>query len=126
MAGAPGAVAGAPGAAGAAKPAETPFVLRIDPAKLPSDTALKALMFPGTTAAAVDDQGFRFVSRVAFPTLIAPDSLANQVVTAMLKPAIQNAAAAAAAKRGGQPGALPSTTTAPSGGATAAPRPGAR
>ena len=83
---------GSPGAAGPEGSGETggDAVRALDrPGQAPSETALKALMFPSTTAAAVTDQEFRFVSRVAFPTLIPPNSLANTVVISLLDRALR-------------------------------------
>ncbi len=43
------------------------FRVRIDPARLPKAEALEAHLFPNVLAAAVDDQGIRFIAREAFP-----------------------------------------------------------
>lgn len=93
--GAPG-EPGVPGAEGAARPASPGLVLRIAPDKLPSESALKALLFPGTVAASVTDQEVRYVSRVAFPTLIEADTLANKMLSLMIQRSIQGSLAAAA------------------------------
>ena len=37
--------------------------LKVDPSKLPKAEDLKALMFPGSFAVAVDDQSIKIVSR---------------------------------------------------------------
>ena len=63
----PGAPGGqGPGAAGNA-PAGAMIELKVDPSKLPKAEELKALMYPGTLAVAVDDQSIRIVSRDRSP-----------------------------------------------------------
>ncbi|SIO65600.1 hypothetical protein SAMN05444166_7755 [Singulisphaera sp. GP187] len=125
MPGGPGAP-GAPGADGVAKTAGTPFVLRIDPAKLPSDTALKALMFPASSAVTVDDQEVRFISRAAFPNLIAPETPISRVFRMMGSRMAPNLAGAAGIKlpEQPQPGAAAPTAPGTAPGATAPPAPG--
>ncbi|MGC8639844.1 MAG: hypothetical protein ACP5XB_08225 [Isosphaeraceae bacterium] len=97
-------------------PADLMIELKVDPSKLPKAEALKALMFPGTLAVAVDGQSIRFVTRDSFPNFVAGLG-GGSVGTALLLPAIQVArdrarqAAAANAKQGagssGQPAAGP-------------------
>jgi hypothetical protein len=58
--------AGPPGAppAGAGPGAAA---IKVDPAKIPKPEAIRALLTPGASAVAVDDQFIRFTSRYAFP-----------------------------------------------------------
>jgi hypothetical protein len=102
-----GMAAAAPGAQTAGAPADAMIQLKIDPAKLPKAEELKALMFPGTWAVAVDDQSIRLVTREAFPSLMGTSGSA--VAASVLLPAINAAraraqAAAAGAAPPGQPG----------------------
>ena len=43
------------------------ITLEVDPAKMPGADALKALLFPGSSAVTVDDQSIQFIRREAFP-----------------------------------------------------------
>jgi hypothetical protein len=123
--GAPAPPPGAPGGEGAPPAAPPTIVLQVDPAKLPSADALKALMFPSTVAAAVDDQGLRVIRRGAFPDVSEGRSKA---LSAILMPAIQQAtkaAAEAALKKAGgaPPGAGPPGATTPPTAPPPAPAP---
>ncbi|AGA25752.1 hypothetical protein [Singulisphaera acidiphila] len=118
--GAPGAQPGAPGTPGApdgaAKTMSTPLILRIDPAKLPSEAALKALMFPATVAVAVDDQEVRFISRQAFPNLISPETPIDRLFRMMGGRMVPNMAASAGVNLPAPPGAGPGATPSPAPG----------
>ena len=65
----------------------------IDPELIPDPDALRPFLFPGVAAIAVDDQGIRFISRAAFPTI--NPTTAVPVAIAMLLPAVNSARAAA-------------------------------
>ena len=69
-----------------------PF-LRVDPSKVPAADALAARLAPGSLAVAVDDQGWKVVTRDAFPTIGSPAS--SGVAIALLLPAVQAAREAA-------------------------------
>jgi len=45
------------------------MTIKVDPAKVPDPVAIRKLLFPGSSALAVDDQSIRFLSRYAFPDL---------------------------------------------------------
>ena len=75
--------------------ADAMIEMKVDPSKLPKAEELKALMFPGTLAVAVDDQAIRIVSREAFPNIVGGIG-GGAVGTALLLPAIQAARAKAA------------------------------
>jgi hypothetical protein len=120
-----------PGGAGPGAPGTTPAAamieIKVDPSKLPKAEELKALMYPGMLAIAVDDQSIQIVSRDSFPNLVGGVA-GGAVGTALLLPAIQSARRAAeeAAARaaGGAPGQQP--PGAPAAGANnPAPAPGA-
>ncbi len=66
--------------------------IHLDPAKAPSVAAVRPLLFPGSTAASVDAQGMRIVTRTAFPNIASPS---NGMSLALLMPAIQAARDAA-------------------------------
>lgn len=84
--GPPGAAPGAPGA----------FSLKLDPAKAPRADQIRPLLFPGSTALAVDDQGLKFVTRSSFPDVVSPSGMGSAgVMTALLLPAVQSAREAA-------------------------------
>jgi len=90
--------AGAPGTPAPARPIN-PFLLRVDPAKLPSDTALQEHLFPSMTAVSVDSQGVRYTRRVAFPVLISPNTTMLKGMIGYNRAAIDQAIAAAEEKR---------------------------
>jgi len=70
-----------PGAPGEARPAEGngTIVLQVDPAKLPSADAIKALLYPSVAAAEVNDEGLRIITRGAFPTLSDPSKMGSML-----------------------------------------------
>ena len=92
------------------------ITLEVDPARMPSPEALKALLFPGSSAVTVDDQSIQFLRRAAFPEI---GMTSPAVVMGMAMPAIQ-AARNAAMKAG-----APSTVPDPSPSASPAGAPGA-
>jgi hypothetical protein len=65
------------------------FRVRLDPAKLPTADALRARLFPGVLASAVDDRGLRWIGREAFPLSGVPgaDSLDVSTTFNFNKPA---------------------------------------
>ena len=65
---APPGASGPPGAAPANAEPVT-IVLQVDPASMPGANALKALLFPGSSAVTVDDQSIQFFRRQAFPEI---------------------------------------------------------
>ncbi len=65
--------------AGAARPSS----IAIDPDLIPEPDALRPFLFPSVTVLSVDDQGIRFISRKAFPT-INPISLVVPLAIAEL------------------------------------------
>lgn len=89
---------GTPGSEGTPKPDDS-FQVHIDPAKLPSADALKALLFPGTFSVSRTAEEVRFVRRVAFPNLVAPMS---GLAMAVVRPMIVKAREAAGVKPPGQ------------------------
>jgi hypothetical protein len=109
-----GGASGGPAGPGGSGSAEDAMIqLKVDPATLPKAEELKALMFPGTWAVAVDDQSIRFVSREAFPNLVTTATMGG-LSGAVLAPALAQARARAAANGpAGQPG---QGTTAPAPG----------
>src|SRR5262249_54507479 len=69
------------------------FQLRIDPDDIPSPDDLRPFLFPATFAFTAHDQGVRFATREAFPSLDPTPAAA--VAGALLLPAVQSARAAA-------------------------------
>jgi hypothetical protein len=78
-------------------------VIQVDPAKLPKPDEIRPLLFPGSTALAVDAQGVQFVRREAFPSVGSPG--AAGMMSGVLGPALQ--AARDAARRAAGGGGLP-------------------
>jgi hypothetical protein len=125
--------AGGAGMGGGGTPTDAMIELKVDHSKLPKAEELKALMYPGTLAVAVDDQAIRIISRESFPNIVGGIG-GGAVGTALLLPAIQSArraaqeaAARAAAAAPGQPpaGSAPGGSPGATAGATApAPTPG--
>jgi hypothetical protein len=74
-----------------------PIVLNLDPSKAPSADAVKKLLFPGSSALAVNDKGAQWISREAFPSIsMSPQSNAGAgIAVALLLPAVQAAREAA-------------------------------
>ena len=64
-----------------------------DPELIPEADALRPFLFPSVSAMVVDDQGIRFLSREAFPTI--NPSTAVPVAIAMLLPAVNSSRLAA-------------------------------
>ncbi|MDR3637924.1 MAG: hypothetical protein P4L84_29230, partial [Isosphaeraceae bacterium] len=94
--GAPNGAAGFPGAPGGANGAPAMgIVLKVDPAKLPSADALKALLFPGYAALSVNDQEIRYVTREAFPNISFGGGTGSPGASMILGPALQKAREAA-------------------------------
>jgi hypothetical protein len=85
-AGGPG--AGRPGAPGA-------FSLKLDPANAPDPEELRALLFPGSAALAVDEQGVLLTTRSSFPNITSGSGAGAGVAVALLLPAVQAAREAA-------------------------------
>ncbi len=78
----------------AARGGKVPAVaIRIDPAKVPPADQLRPLLFPASSALAVDDQGVFFVQRESLPSISSP-AVAG-VAVALLLPAVQAAREAA-------------------------------
>lgn len=69
------------------------FNLRIDPDKLPSAEQIRPLLFPASTAVAVDAAGVTFVQREPVPSITSPTT--SGVLVALLLPAVQSAREAA-------------------------------
>ena len=125
--------AGGAGMGGGGTPTDAMIELKVDPSKLPKAEELKALMYPGTLAVAVDDQAIRIISRESFPNVVGGIG-GGAIGTALLLPAIQSArraaqeaAARAAGAAPGQPpaGSAPGGPPGASAGAAApAPTPG--
>jgi hypothetical protein len=84
---------------------------------MPTPTALKTYLFPGSFAVVSDDQAVRIVRRIAFPDLTG---WMTSPAVSILVPAIQQAqraaavAAAANARRAG-PAAVPGAAVPPAG-----------
>ena len=95
------------------------ITLEVDPARMPGADALKALLFPGSSAVTVDDQSIQFLRRGAFPEI---GVAAPAVVMGMALPAIQ--AARNAAVKAGAPTTAPGSVPAapPARGPAASPR----
>ena len=74
-------------------PGPPPLVLQVDPAKLPSADAIKALLFPSLFTVESTPEEIRFTSRDAFPSFADPASAG--IMTALLLPAVQAAREAA-------------------------------
>ena len=74
------------------------ITLEVDPARMPGADALKALLFPGSSAVTVDDQSIQFLRRGAFPEI---GLTSPAVLMGMAMPAIQ--AAREAARKAGAP-----------------------
>src|SRR5205085_10489867 len=64
-----------------------------DPELVPEPDSLRPFLFPSVSALAVDDQGIRFLSREAFPTI--NPATAVPVAIAMLVPAVHSSRLAA-------------------------------
>ncbi len=67
--------------------------IKIDPAKIPSADQLRALLFPASSALAVDDQGISFVQRESVPSMTSPAT--SGVLVGLFLPAVQSAREAA-------------------------------
>ena len=69
------------------------LALRVDPDKVPRASELRRLLFPASTAIAVDQQGLNLVIREPIPSISSPGTSA--VAIALLLPAVQSAREAA-------------------------------
>jgi prepilin-type processing-associated H-X9-DG protein len=67
--------------------------LHVDPAKVPQAAELAPLLFPASTALAVDREGARFVVRESIPSISSPAT--TGVLVGLLLPAVQAAREAA-------------------------------
>jgi prepilin-type processing-associated H-X9-DG protein len=67
--------------------------LRVDPDKIPPAVELSRLLFPASTALAIDSEGATLVVRESFPSVASP--AASGVLVALLLPAVQSAREAA-------------------------------
>jgi hypothetical protein len=115
----------APATAGSSAPQDAMIQLKIDPSKLPKTEELKALMFPGTVAVAVDDESIRLIFRESFPNVVNGMGT-GALGGALLAPAIQAARARAAAAAAGAAGPAPAAPgTPPSAAAAPTPPPAA-
>ena len=89
---APGTPGGAPGTPGAQPGTPPPLTVNLDPKLAPSPESIRPLLFPGSTALAVDAQGARLISREAFPAVgLSSDAGSNGIMVALLLPAVQSA-----------------------------------
>ncbi|WP_165251037.1 DUF1559 domain-containing protein [Paludisphaera soli] len=68
-------------------------VIEVDPEKVPTADQLRALLFPASTAVAVDDEGIVYHQRESLPRFTSPQ--ASAVAVALLLPAVQAAREAA-------------------------------
>lgn len=82
---------------GSAAPGAAPtFELKLDPAKAPAADQIRPLLFPGSTALAVDQEGVRLITRSSFPNVMSPSGAATGgAVVALLLPAVKAAREAA-------------------------------
>ena len=67
--------------------------MQVDPDKVPAASELRRLLFPASTAIAVDGQGLNLVIREPIPSISSPG--ASSVAIALLLPAVQSAREAA-------------------------------
>ena len=75
-------------------PNQAPRVpIEVDPAKIPDPADLTRLLFPGSFAISTDSEGFRVVTRDAFPSVTSPAM--TGVAIGLLLPAVQAAREAA-------------------------------
>jgi prepilin-type processing-associated H-X9-DG protein len=75
-------------------PNQAPRVpIEVDPAKIPDPADLTRLLFPGSFTLSADSEGFRVVTRDAFPSVTSPAM--TGVAVALLLPAVQSAREAA-------------------------------
>jgi len=119
------------GKAGAEGNGELEFIeIEVDAAKLPPADDLRAFLFPATFAVVSNDQGVEFVSRVAFPNLVAP---ASSMGMAYMMPLLQKAtrqiapnASPAAAPPASGPNANPASNPRPNSPPSGEPRRGRR
>ncbi|WP_435018032.1 DUF1559 domain-containing protein [Tundrisphaera sp. TA3] len=70
-----------------AKPGETPFTLKADPARVPTVEDIRSRLSPGTVAVSIDAKGLKIVSRESAPSLSSPAT--SGVAVALLLPAVQ-------------------------------------
>ncbi len=122
----PQAPGGVPGAAGSpmAGPLSALAKIKIDvPAdKRPDPKEIEKLLFPGSTALVVDDQGLTITSRQAFFDIGTSGSFGG-ITAALTLPAVQSARAAALPSAGGA-GAAPPVAPPGAAGAQGIPTPG--
>ncbi len=81
---------------GGGRPANQGFAgqgIRVDPEKIPRAAELRPLLFPSSSAVAVNQQGASIVLRDPFPSISSP--AATGVMVALLLPAVQSAREAA-------------------------------
>ncbi len=78
------------GSGGANAAEEKGVVLRVDPSKMPTAAAIKALLFPSSTSVAIEDAGLRIVTREAFPnigSMVSGNSIGSMISQRLVPPA---------------------------------------
>jgi hypothetical protein len=104
---------GAPGGSGGSPASSASgIVIKYDSSKLPSTSAVKSLLFPGTATVSVDDEGVKFITREAFPNvagIVSGGSAESMSLQQLMKWAT------------GQPPGLPAAGAVPPGAGPGAP-----
>jgi hypothetical protein len=123
----PGGPGGSGGSGGSPASSASGIVIKYDSSKLPSTSAIKSLLFPGTATISVDDEGVKFITREAFPNIAglvsggSAESMSLQQLMKMATGQPPGLPAAGAVPPGAGPGAPAAPGGTPGGG-----RPGGR